>query len=70
VEVGQSVVVGIPEDNLATSVCLGLYLIPLLGLIGVAVLPFGPGVANQALPVYFSIIGFAGGFITSKKISQ
>lgn len=68
VEVGQSVVVGIPEDTLLQA-SVWMYLIPLLGLVGGAVLPSIWG-GESGIAVIFSIIGFAGGLFLARKKSK
>jgi sigma-E factor negative regulatory protein RseC len=68
VEVGQSVVVGIPEDTLLQA-SVWMYLIPLLGLIGGAVLPSVWG-GESGIAVIFSIIGFAGGLLLARNKSK
>jgi sigma-E factor negative regulatory protein RseC len=68
VEVGQEVVVGIPEDTLLQA-SAWMYLVPLLGLVGGAILPSlwngGSGIA-----VILSIIGFAGGLLLARNKSE
>ena len=65
---GQSVVVGIPEDTLLQA-SVWMYLIPLLGLIGGAVLPSVLG-GESGIAVIFSIIGFAGGLLLARNKSK
>ncbi|MBJ7536915.1 SoxR reducing system RseC family protein [Marinomonas transparens] len=68
VEVGQKVVVGIPEDTLLQA-SLWMYLIPLLGLIGGAVLPsIWGGESNFA--VVLSLFGFLAGLWLAKNKSK
>jgi len=68
VKVGQKVVVGIPEDTLLQA-SLWMYLIPLLGLVGGAVLPSLWG-GESEISVVLSIFGFAGGLLLAKKKSK
>ena len=58
VKVGQNVVVGIPEDTLLQA-SIWMYLIPLLGLVGGAIIPSIWG-GESGIAVIFSIIGFTG----------
>ncbi len=68
VEVGQEVVIGIPEDTLLQA-SVWMYLIPLLGLIVGAVLPslWGGGSGVAAI---FSIMGLAGGLLLARNKSK
>ncbi len=68
VKVGQSVVVGIPEDTLLQA-SFWMYLIPLLGLVVGAVLP---SLWNDEshLAVFFSIIGFVVGLLLARNKSK
>jgi len=68
VKVGQSVVVGIPEDTLLQA-SVWMYLIPLLGLVGGAVIPSLWG-GSSDIAVIFSIIGFAGGLLLARNKSK
>lgn len=68
VEVGQSVVVGIPEDTLLQA-SVWMYLIPLLGLVSGAVIPSLWG-GGSDIAVIFSIIGFAGGLLLARGKSK
>ncbi|MGO2354482.1 MAG: SoxR reducing system RseC family protein [Marinomonas foliarum] len=68
VKVGQSVVVGIPEDTLLQA-SAWMYLIPLLGLVGGAVLP-SLWEGESGIAVIFSIIGFAGGLLLARNKSK
>lgn len=68
VNVGQRVVVGIPEDTLLQA-SLWMYFIPLLGLVGGATLP-SLWQASSGVSVILSLIGFLGGLWLAKKKSQ
>ena len=68
VEIGQSVVVGIPEDTLLQA-SVWMYLIPLLGLVCGAVIPSLWG-GESGIAVIFSIIGFAGGLLLARNKSK
>lgn len=68
VEVGQEVVVGIPEDTLLQA-SVWMYLIPLLGLVSGAVLPSIWG-GGSGVAVILSIIGFAGGLLLARRKSK
>ncbi|MCW8355974.1 MAG: SoxR reducing system RseC family protein [Marinomonas sp.] len=68
VKVGQNVVVGIPEDTLLQA-SIWMYLIPLLGLVGGAIIPSIWG-GESGIAVIFSIIGFAGGLWLARNKSQ
>lgn len=68
VEVGQKVVVGIPEDTLLQA-SVWMYLVPLLGLVGGAVVPSLWG-GGSGIAVIMSIIGFAGGLLLARNKSK
>ncbi|ETX10604.1 sigma E positive regulator RseC/MucC [Marinomonas ushuaiensis DSM 15871] len=68
VEVGQKVVIGIPEDTLLQA-SVWMYMIPLLGLVGGAVLPSLWG-GGSGIAVIISIIGFAGGLLLARNKSK
>jgi len=68
VEVGQKVVVGIPEDTLLQA-SVWMYMIPLLGLVGGAVAPSLWG-GGSGIAVIMSIIGFAGGLLLARNKSK
>ncbi|SHF44613.1 positive regulator of sigma(E), RseC/MucC [Marinomonas polaris DSM 16579] len=68
VEIGQSVVVGIPEDTLLQA-SVWMYLIPLFGLVGGAVIPSLWG-GESGIAVIFSIMGFAGGLLLARNKSK
>lgn len=68
VEVGQKVVVGIPEDTLLQA-SVWMYMIPLLGLVGGAVLPSLWG-GGSGIAVIISIIGFVGGLLLARNKSK
>jgi sigma-E factor negative regulatory protein RseC len=68
VEVGQKVIVGIPEDTLLQA-SVWMYMIPLLGLVGGAVLPSLWG-GGSGVAVIFSIIGFSGGLLLARNKSK
>ncbi|NLQ18942.1 SoxR reducing system RseC family protein [Marinomonas sp. M1K-6] len=68
VEVGQHVVVGIPEDTLLQA-SVWMYLIPLLGLLGGAVLP-SLWNGDSGVAVLLSIVGFAGGLLLARNKSK
>jgi sigma-E factor negative regulatory protein RseC len=68
VKVGQSVVIGIPEDTLLQA-SIWMYLIPLLGLVVGAVIPSLWG-GESDIAVVFAILGFAGGLLLAKKKSK
>jgi sigma-E factor negative regulatory protein RseC len=68
VEVGQKVVVGIPEDTLLQA-SVWMYMVPLLGLVGGAVLPSLWG-GESGIAVIMSIIGFAGGLLLARNKSK
>ena len=68
VEVGQNVVVGIPEDTLLQA-SVWMYFIPLLGLIGGAVLPSLLG-GESGIAAVFSIIGLTAGLLLARKKSK
>ncbi|RBO84928.1 SoxR reducing system RseC family protein [Marinomonas aquiplantarum] len=59
VEVGQRVVIGIPEDTLLQA-SVWMYLIPLLGMVFGAILPALWTDSNE-LSVLLSLLGFVGG---------
>jgi sigma-E factor negative regulatory protein RseC len=65
VEVGQKVVVGIPEDTLLQA-SVWMYMIPLLGLVGGAVFPSLWG-GGSGIAVIMSIIGFVGGLLLARN---
>ncbi|MBR7889446.1 SoxR reducing system RseC family protein [Marinomonas sp. A79] len=68
VEVGQRVVVGIPEDTLLQA-SVWMYMIPLLGLVLGAVFP-SLWSGGSEIAVLFSVVGFAGGLLLAKRKSQ
>ncbi|WP_111640182.1 SoxR reducing system RseC family protein [Marinomonas shanghaiensis] len=68
VKVGQSVVIGIPEDTLLQA-SIWMYLIPLLGLVVGAVIPSLWG-GESDIAVVFAILGFTGGLLLAKKKSK
>ena len=68
VEVGQDVIVGIPEDTLLQA-SIWMYFVPLLGLVGGAILPSLWGGAS-GIAVVFSIIGFFGGLLLARNKSK
>ncbi|NVK73476.1 sigma E positive regulator RseC/MucC [Marinomonas sp. CT5] len=68
VEIGQNVVVGIPEDTLLQA-SIWMYMIPLLGLVGGAVIPSLWG-GGSGIAVIFSIIGFAAGLLLARSKSN
>ncbi|TYL48595.1 SoxR reducing system RseC family protein [Marinomonas sp. IMCC 4694] len=68
VNVGQRVVVGIPEDTLLQA-SMWMYMMPLLGLVGGAILPSLWG-GESLVAVVFSIMGFTGGLLLARKKSN
>ncbi|BFM50921.1 SoxR reducing system RseC family protein [Marinomonas sp. THO17] len=64
VEVGQQVVIGIPEDTLLQA-SLWMYLMPLLGLVTGAVIPSLWAGSNH-FAVMLSIVGFAMGLVFAR----
>lgn len=68
VEVGQKVIIGIPEDTLLQA-SLWMYLVPLLGLVGGATLP-SLWHASDGESVVLSLVGLLSGFWLAKKKSQ
>jgi len=69
VEVGQSVVVGIPEIPCYKPSCLDVSLIPLL-VNWRAVFTFGLGWRIQGIACYFFYYGFAGGLLLARNKSK
>ncbi|MBJ7556120.1 SoxR reducing system RseC family protein [Marinomonas spartinae] len=67
VEVGQRVVVGIPEDTLLQA-SFWMYLMPLLGLVGGAMIP-SLWQASNDVSVICSIMGFVFGLLLAKRKS-
>jgi sigma-E factor negative regulatory protein RseC len=68
VNVGQNVVIGIPEDTLLQA-SGWMYCVPLLGLVGGAVLPSLWG-GDSNIAVVFSIVGFVVGLLLAKNKSK
>ncbi|TDP00493.1 SoxR reducing system RseC family protein [Marinomonas balearica] len=68
VQVGQKVVVGIPEDTLLQA-SMWMYAIPLLGLMLGATIP-SLFTDNTFFPIFLACIGFAGGLYLAKRKSQ
>ncbi|MEL0638184.1 MULTISPECIES: SoxR reducing system RseC family protein [Marinomonas] len=68
VEVGQKVIIGIPEDTLLQA-SLWVYLVPLLGLVGGATLP-SLWHASNGESVVLSLVGLLSGLWLAKKKSQ
>lgn len=68
VKVGQKVVVGIPEDTLLQA-SVWMYMIPLLGLVGGAILPSSWG-GGSGIAVIMSILGFASGLLLARNKSK
>lgn len=68
VEVGQTVVVGIPEDTLLQA-SFWMYLVPLLGLVAGAVIPSLWG-GGSGIAVLFSLTGFVAGLLLARNKSK